>query len=146
MLYITSSFFNSPQNGGGGLRIWLVRMTPGQPWGFSLEGGRGSNCYHGNQRVIVSAVLENSPAYGLLLWVWSFCSPMSSYPFHTLTVLVTVCCLLVAITYKMWQDRKLLRLWGHVTKSQWSWSYLELMQCVNQHPRWVYKMKAQYSV
>ena len=47
----------------------LMRVTPGQPWGFSVEGGRGSEFYRGDPSIVVCAVKENTPAYGVLLYV-----------------------------------------------------------------------------
>jgi hypothetical protein len=44
----------------------LERSTPAQPWGFSIEGGKGTEFYHDDPSIVITGISEKSPAYGKL--------------------------------------------------------------------------------
>ena len=50
------------------LELHLVRDSLDQPWGFTVEGGRGTEFYHQDPSIVVTGVASHTPAEYILRW------------------------------------------------------------------------------
>ncbi len=48
------------------MEVSLKRTTLSQPWGFTIEGGRGSEFYHQDPSIVVTGVANHTPSVGSL--------------------------------------------------------------------------------
>ena len=52
------------------MEVKLKRSTSGQPWGFTIEGGRGSEFYHQDSSIVITGVANHTPALGILRYCY----------------------------------------------------------------------------
>ena len=48
------------------LEVSLNRLASGLPWGFTFEGGQGSEFYHQDPSIVITGVANNTPAVNVL--------------------------------------------------------------------------------
>lgn len=66
------------------LEVTLSRSIPGMPWGFTFEGGRGTEFYHQDPSIVITGVANRTPAADTLRFGDRMMS-FGNHDFHNVT-------------------------------------------------------------
>ncbi len=67
------------------VEVSLVRDSVAQPWGFTVEGGKGSEFYHQDPSIVVSGTADHTPADTVVRYVAMYLFSISKCLFFLCT-------------------------------------------------------------